>query len=84
MTEQIPGPGAPSPAPGPGDQDVAGVEPREPEAPRKFDAPKGVEGSGRFAFYDTTLGRFVGGVHDKKADATKAGKGAASGEVVEV
>ncbi len=80
-TQQNPGPGAPSPAPGPDDQDVAGVE---PAAPRPFDVPKGVEGSGRYAFYDTTLGKYVGGVHDKKADATKAGKGAASGEVVEV
>lgn len=89
-TEQNPGPGAPSPAPGPDDQDptafdVPGVEPRrEPAEPRKFDVPDGVEDSGRYAFYDTTLGKYVGGVHDTKAKAKTAGKGAASGEVVEV
>jgi hypothetical protein len=86
-TQQNPGPDAPSPAPGP---DVVGVDPREPAAPRKpadprkFDAPKGVEGSGRYAYYDTTLGKYVGGVHDTKAKAKEAGKGAASGQVVEV
>lgn len=68
MTTQQSGPDAPSPAPG----------------PTKFDVPKGTEGSGRFAYYDTTLGRYVGGVHDSKADAKAAGKGAASGAVVEV
>lgn len=85
-TEQNPGPGAPSPAPGPTDDqiDAAGVEPREPAEPRKFDVPDGVEDSGRYAFYDTTLGKYVGGVHDTKAKAKTAGKGAASGEVVEV
>lgn len=86
MTEQQnnPDPGAPSPAPGPDDQDVAGVETREPAEPRKFDVPEGADGTGRYAYYDTTLGKYVGGVHDAKAKAKAAGKGAASGEVVEV
>lgn len=83
-TEQTPGPGAPSPAPDPDQLDVVGVETREPAEPRKFDVPDGVEESGRYAFYDTTLGKYVGGVHDTKAKAKQAGKGAASGEVVEV
>lgn len=63
--------------------DQAGDETTPAEA-SKFPVPKGNSGSGRFSFYDTTLGRYVGGVHDKKGDASKAGKGAASGEVVEV
>lgn len=83
-TEQNPSPDAPSPAPGPDDQDVVGVEPREPAAPRKFDVPESAQDTGRYAFYDTTLGKYVGGVHDSKAKAKQAGKGAASGEVVEV
>lgn len=85
-TEQSPGPDAPSPAPDPDPQgDVVDVvEAREPEEPRKFEAPEGADDTGRYAFYDTTLGKYVGGVHDSKAKAKAAGKGAASGEVVEV
>lgn len=86
MTEQpqTSGSDAPSPAPEP-ETDV--VERREPEEPRKFDPPKDRDGTGRFAGYDTTLGRFVdGGVHDSRKAAEKAAKesGAASYRVVEV
>lgn len=90
MTEQpnSPGPDAPSPAPGPSDDeiDTAGVERREPAPTPKFDAPKGNPGSGRFAVYDTTLGRYVGNVVDSKSEAGKsdAAKAAESFKVVEV
>lgn len=85
MTEQQQPPSgsrAPSPAPEP----TAVESRREPEKPRKFEAPDGVEDSGRFAAYDTTLGKYVGGVHDTKTKARDAGKasGAESFEVVEV
>lgn len=83
MTEQPQDPG-PFDDPTVDEIDQAGVEPREPAEAPKFDVPEGTKDSGRFAFYDTTLGRYVGGTHDSKTDAKKAGKGAASGEVVEV
>lgn len=51
-----------------------------------FQAPEGAKDSGRFAAYDTTLGKYVGGTHDSKTKAEKAGKdsGASSFKVVEV
>lgn len=59
---------------------------RKAEEPAKFEAPTGVKDSGRFAAYDTTLGKYVGGVHDSRDKARRAGKdsGAESVEVVEV
>jgi hypothetical protein len=76
--------GATSPAPDPAQTDEAPV--REAAPNPKFDPPKGNPGSGRFAVYDTTLGRYVGNVVDSKSDASKsdAAKGAASFKVVEV
>lgn len=41
--------------------------------------------SGRFAAYDTTYERFVGGVHDTKTAATEAAKAAGvSGKRLEI
>lgn len=58
----------------------------ETQAPAPFEAPAGTPDSGRFAAYDTTLGKYVGGTHDSKSKADKAGKsaGAATVTVVEV
>lgn len=98
MTEQqqpqapTTGPDAPSPAPEPtpvvivGDQrDQALVEPRDPAPAPKFEPPKGTPDSGRFAAYDTTLGKYVGGVHNSRGAADKAGKAEAQTyKIVEV
>ena len=49
-----------------------------------FTAPNGNPGSGRFAVYDLQLGRFVGGVTDKRPTDTAAAKLAEHYAVVEV
>jgi len=45
-----------------------------PAAAPLFDAPKGAKDTGRFAAYDRTLGRYVGGTHKSRDDARKAAK----------
>lgn len=76
---------APDPDP-PSELNVAPKARREPAEAPKFEAPKGNPDSGRYAAYDTTLGKYVGGTHDSEAKARKAGKdsGAESYKVVEV
>lgn len=73
MTTQNPPSGAPSPAP---DDDQVDEQPEPIVAPEpfKFAAPKGAKDTGRYSAYDTTLGRYVGGVHDSKAKARDAAK----------
>lgn len=89
-SEDPTGSGAPSPAPDPEGSDPStpadAPARREPAPNPKFEAPKGTKDSGRFSAYDTTLGKYVGGVHDSKSKAQTAGKdsGAESFKVVEV
>lgn len=43
---------------------------------KRFQAlPEKEPRTGRFAVYDTTLARYVGGVHGSKAEAEKAAEG---------
>lgn len=61
--------------------------PEPPKAePYKAPAPKSAKDTGRFSAYDTTLGRFTGGVHDSKGKARDAAKdqGVTDVEIVEV
>lgn len=54
--------------------------------PAPFTAPTGAKDTGRFAAYDTTLGKYVGGTHDSRDKARKSGRdaGAKTVEIVEV
>lgn len=83
MTDQNQPSGAPSPAPE-DKQEPGGTPHVEPDP--VVEVPEGAEGTGRFSAYDTTYAKYVGGVHDTKAKATKAAKdaGVDTFEIVEV